>query len=730
MNYYETILDDIGNIDGLARSLGKENTLFISVVKKYPYPSEVRDIIIEDANLVINIINFYKNHIECSNDRDENFFKIRRKIQNKTLVNDTNDINKSKYNRFHSVLYNHLNNEEWFKDYYEETYGKIPDEHISLEITEDLETQLSNFEWRENQLEQIQIKQDNGIQTGIHCQATGTGKSYLIINDIDYLHRCVNGQCKIILFTERVNILRDLFGFEKNKTNRDLLMTWKNKGIGDLTDFLIINRVTEKTYDWVDIMNNHEGPCLVVINRAFLVSRKSKHEEIDHLDAIIFDECHSSTSPTCHNFLRFWKEKGTPIVGYSATPLRAGKTDGQFNKELLLEIFACPDNETKLNLITNYNMLYSIKNGLILPPKFIWYEMNVIESKANISQNNYVIVLSLLNKVMEMVQNGKIIAWCGTIKMSEDWYNIFNEHKNNHSDVQNIRTFIDHSKKYEDYKAFREITHDAIMFCAQKHREGSDISKLDVAIFLDRVKNRSPVVFIQSIGRVLRLDPDDPEKDYGVVIEGIFRNSSNHDKEFIHKILGYYFALQNISDIDGDDCYEKYGKIMDMIKFDKSKKIINMEFEGLVIPIKYETLEWYNVMKNFQHIIMEKVKMTPKQMFTIIIEKLKKLRPFQNPNSDFWAEYEALDHEKLAIPEDIWEEYWDFFQERTWYDLLGYKSIFHSLDELREIIYSEYPDIEIMDEKTYIKLRTKHNLVCHPFEYYRLESISDYSQLL
>ena len=47
---------------------------------------------------------------------------------------------------------------------------------------------------------------------------------------------------------------------------------------------------------------------------------------------------------------------------------------------------------------------------------------------------------------------------------------------------------------------------DAILFCACKHREGSDIKNLDCCIFLDKVENRNPKTFIQCIGRVLRKD--------------------------------------------------------------------------------------------------------------------------------------------------------------------------------------------------------------------------------
>ena len=37
-----------------------------------------------------------------------------------------------------------------------------------------------------------------------------------------------------------------------------------------------------------------------------------------------------------------------------------------------------------------------------------------------------------------------------------------------------------------------------ILFCANKHREGSDIRNLDGCLFLDRVKNRGCIPFNQT----------------------------------------------------------------------------------------------------------------------------------------------------------------------------------------------------------------------------------------
>ena len=58
----------------------------------------------------------------------------------------------------------------------------------------------------------------------------------------------------------------------------------------------------------------------------------------------------------------------------------------------------------------------------------------------------------------------------------------------------------------------------SILFCAVKHREGSDIPNIDCCIFLDIVEKRSERVFTQCIGRVLRKDINNKKK-YGLIID-------------------------------------------------------------------------------------------------------------------------------------------------------------------------------------------------------------------
>ena len=72
----------------------------------------------------------------------------------------------------------------------------------------------NNFEfedYRENQKEALNIHQEQGWITGIHCQSTGTGKSLIFIRLCMMFYEDPNTEGYIFITTERINILLDLF---------------------------------------------------------------------------------------------------------------------------------------------------------------------------------------------------------------------------------------------------------------------------------------------------------------------------------------------------------------------------------------------------------------------------------------------------------------------------------------------------------------------------------------
>jgi hypothetical protein len=189
--------------------------------EKYDYSNDISKLIIEDKKLFLDIINRFRKIINESFIMLFSFEKIIELI-NKPIIKNINTDKKIKFNKFEIIIKEYLFQINWFFIYYEELKPQLDTQDLITTIP------INDFNWRPNQKEAIDILNKNGLETGIHCQATGTGKSFIIIKYIDYVKRIVNSNCKIILFTERVNILKDLFNFTDGKKNINKLEELKN----------------------------------------------------------------------------------------------------------------------------------------------------------------------------------------------------------------------------------------------------------------------------------------------------------------------------------------------------------------------------------------------------------------------------------------------------------------------------------------------------------------------
>ena len=422
MEIYIKLKDLLGDI----KPYYNDKKILNLIIKQTTYPNEFKENVFSNPELSLKILQRYEKITNNFIEDDKTLEELLEFVKNK-LVTKTNSEEKKIFILIDNQIYNFLVKENFFQKCYDEK--GICNVEITKQDVIDYKKQnpsdivtIEKFELRKNQLEVKNHLKLNGLVTGVHLEATGCGKSIEILMYIDFVCK-KNKNCKIILFTERVNILADLFDFEKktNPIDSDNIKVWKDKGICDLTEFDIIDRVTVKKSDWVDLLNKSTKPTLLVINRAYL-TMTTEYEKILQLDLILHDECHNVASNKCFNFLKYFKskefviekkiyktcssnstkfsksnnsvkssvfsKKKVPIVGFSATPLRAGKTksgdETVFNKDRLLEIYGI---NNQLNMITNYNMIYAISEKLILPPKFYWFNIDNYQTKGKYNKN-------------------------------------------------------------------------------------------------------------------------------------------------------------------------------------------------------------------------------------------------------------------------------------------------------------------------------------------------------
>ena len=96
-----------------------------------------------------------------------------------------------------------------------------------------------------------------------------------------------------------------------------------------------------------------------------------------------------------------------------------------------------------------------------------------------------------MKKQIEKLPYKKIIVWSGIIeeciKLAETWEEYFQDY-NICLDFNNIEKKYN---KFNDFESFYYSKEKSILFCAVKHREGSDIPYVDGCIFMDMVSQRS-----------------------------------------------------------------------------------------------------------------------------------------------------------------------------------------------------------------------------------------------
>jgi len=333
---------------------------------------------------------------------------------------------------------------------------------------------------RTNQIDAINCSVNNDFDSGVHFHATGTGKSWVGLELISKYNEIYPNR-NILWVCEQKSILIEQF----NKT------TLKEKGYADINSkFLVINYTENKPGNWYSSISSATiwgKPILLIINRAFLVSGQKYSKMSIKFSLIIHDECHSITNKTTQEFYKYYLQnyQDTSCIGFSATP--------------------CLDYEPYNKVLTDYTIYDAFCDDVIVAPKICW-----VKCDKRMTDKDFITICK--NKIANLYYK-KIIVWCGTIdkcyELSKLWRKKFD----------NFYIGIDTSKdSNESYSEYAEKNSNAILFCAGKHREGSDIKNLDCCIFLDKVQKRNPKTFVQCIGRVLRKDKESNKK-YGLILD-------------------------------------------------------------------------------------------------------------------------------------------------------------------------------------------------------------------
>ena len=623
---------------------------------------------------------------------------------------------------------------------HETIYSTIGDHHdviryILYYIDEPYES--AEFKWRENQRLGWQRAIDSDFVNGIHSQATGSGKSLIALKSINLYNQRYPTH-NVMWICERKDIPQKLFfnaivrcghGLVTGTPHKRNYHFWKINDIIDMSKFHVVEHLYNKDPSWVQNINSYSGkkPIFLIINRAFMTTKSEKplrtgkrtidvqyrYQEIVRMPRfVVIDECHSSMANETYKLLLHLKHnRESKIHGFSATPYRTGKSYTNINitidteedinikenEKKLIKIFNDPEDPSKLNILSFFNLRDAIEEGVILEPMFHWYYVDSGDTKEGLKKKKaystaeQTSVLGIFMSVLKKCTYKKCIVWCGTIAIAEEWKKIFEEQQHKYAILGDMTSYIDHSKtKNNHYDKFYDTPDNCLMFCANKFREGSDIPHLSCCIFMDRVVNRGLIPFIQCIGRVLRKDQMN-EKKHGMVLDGCVKDTDHTDvQSIVLKILKYYEYLYEMGDVDQEaeaeggklnDCEENV-RLFDQMNSSidtnpKTQTIIirlrnNKSLKIDVAKLKLSSLEWKKIIPKFTEQLKKRILQNDYMEYLALQQYCRRV----HIKDKYYYEREYKCYPDLCVERDGKIEMLDIRARfpgyfKNWYDFLG-----------------------------------------------------------
>ncbi len=372
---------------------------------------------------------------------------------------------------------------------------------------------LSIDRLRQHQKDAVNRSIENDFSSGVHFHATGTGKSWVSFYILAYFFNMYkenkitfkNNPDPLIVFwiCERKSILKEQFD--------KAILT--DRGFYDFlkSSFHVLNFTENKVKSWVSAINSAKfwkKPILVIINRGFLTSQSKYRGIMSPIHLVLHDECHSIVNKSTQEFYKWLlgnNNTASRCIGFSATPCFDDSIDINPFSEIISKF-------------TIYNAC--IENNIILKPVIERFDISDTNNKS-ISLTQQEVAECIIQRIIDQPYK-KLVVWAGMIHFCKEvihiWKNVFRDF------TFCLDTSVNYSKSdYSDinlvsYEEFYNIKEKGVLFCACKHKEGSDIPNLDTCVFLDYVEDRGHQNFVQCAGRVLRRDKDNL-KTKGLIID-------------------------------------------------------------------------------------------------------------------------------------------------------------------------------------------------------------------
>lgn len=343
-------------------------------------------------------------------------------------------------------------------------------------------TDVKPYSFQQEILDKLQAERTvQGYNYNLVVAATGTGKT--VISALDYKDFCKKNPlspCKLLFVAHREEILK-----QSLYTFRAVL---KDPNFGEI------------------FVGGHKPQSinnLFISIQTFQAQDFSSKTDSSFYDYIVVDEFHHAAAPSYKKLLSYYKPK--ILLGLTATPERM---DGEnilkyFNNRIAAEIrlpeaierkLLCPFQYFGVSDCISLENLKWARGGYEKSELSRIYTLNELEAKRRAS-----LIITSINKYVTNIDDVKGLGFCASVEHARFMTSYFNEH--------NIPSMVltAQSPSEDRNKAKNELTSGAIRFIFVKdiYNEGVDIPEVNTVLFLRPTE--SLTIFLQQLGRGLRL---------------------------------------------------------------------------------------------------------------------------------------------------------------------------------------------------------------------------------
>lgn len=224
-------------------------------------------------------------------------------------------------------------------------------------------------------------------------------------------------------------------------------------------------------------------------------------------------------------------------------------------------------------------------------------------------EKNKLTVKKIIQDEMKEIPYCKFVAWCSSISNLIKWKEFFEE------EIPELVVYVAHSGNAnypaeDEYDAFYNLNPknkndkvNAILLNVNIISEGCDIDFVDCGIFLDPVKNKNIVTYLQNAGRICRTDIYNKKTSANIIYTYI-----SDKKDIPSQIISYFEMLLQLTE-KNNDYYNKMNELLGNLKVDNKEIRIVIDKKAnhdCVMYLDREIKDFAKIKKEIGKIIKER----------------------------------------------------------------------------------------------------------------------------